>query len=40
MGTAFYPDEAATPADLLELADQRMYENKARDKSGVTEGQF
>lgn len=29
IGAAFYPDETASSAELLELADQRMYENKA-----------
>ena len=28
IGVAFYPSEAGNSADLLELADQRMYENK------------
>ncbi len=28
IGVAFYPSEADNSADLLELADQRMYENK------------
>ena len=32
IGAAYYPDEAATSAELLELADQRMYENKNRMK--------
>jgi len=32
IGAAFYPDEAATSAKLLELADRRMYDNKTRTK--------
>ena len=32
IGAAYYPDEAATSADLLALADQRMYGNKTRTK--------
>ena len=32
IGAAYYPDEAATSADLLALADQRMYDNKTRTK--------
>lgn len=28
VGVAFYPSEAENSADLLELADQRMYKNK------------
>ena len=35
IGAAYYPDEAATSAELLELADQRMYENKKRMKSST-----
>ena len=32
IGAAYYPDEAATSAVLLALADQRMYDNKTRTK--------
>ena len=28
VGVAFYPSEAENSADLLELADQRMYKHK------------
>ena len=31
-GAAFYPDEAATSAAMLDLADKRMYQNKAEAK--------
>ena len=34
IGTAFYPGEAATPGALLELADQRMFRDKARGRAG------
>ena len=36
IGTAFYPDEAASSVELLELADQRMYKNKERAKNAET----
>jgi len=32
IGAAFYPGEAETSAKLLELADQRMYDNKTQTK--------
>lgn len=32
IGAAFYPDEAVSSAELLELADQRMYDNKTQTK--------
>ena len=34
IGAAFYPDEAASSTLLLELADQRMYEEKTRRQAG------
>jgi len=36
IGAACYPDEAATSAALLELADQRMYDNKTQAKRAMT----
>ena len=34
IGAAFYPGEAATPGQLLELADQRMFEDKGQGQGG------
>ncbi|MFB0935532.1 MAG: diguanylate cyclase [Propionivibrio sp.] len=34
IGAAFYPEEAATAGRLLELADQRMFEDKGQVKAG------
>lgn len=36
IGAAYYPDEAESPETLLALADQRMYENKKRDKQATS----
>ncbi len=36
IGSAFYPEEADSPASLLKLADQRMYEAKKNSKGKVT----
>jgi diguanylate cyclase (GGDEF)-like protein len=35
IGVAIYPDDAATGAQLVELADQAMYRAKARGRGGV-----
>ncbi|MFT3848794.1 MAG: diguanylate cyclase [Propionivibrio sp.] len=37
IGAAYYPDEADTAEHLLALADQRMYENKKRQKQACGE---
>lgn len=37
IGAAIYPDDATTPAALLELADRAMYRAKARRKKGASD---
>ncbi len=38
IGVAFYPAQATSSANLLELADRRMYEEKGKRKAGGTAG--
>lgn len=38
IGAAYYPDEASSSARLLELADQRMYEEKTARRAGRAVG--
>lgn len=38
IGTALYPDDASRPAELLALADQRMYADKQRRRAGAAAG--
>ncbi len=34
-GAAFYPEDGATPEELLAFADRQMYRRKAEQKSGI-----
>lgn len=38
IGSAFYPAEATDSAELLKLADQRMYDDKKKQKRNANEG--